>query len=207
MVPTLRLVVVTDGGADRVSMVPPKSVPTPTATQFAGPTQDTPRSEATPEGTTWSVQFAPPSAVTRMFVPPTAVQLLALTQLTDVRGVPPAGLPRSLHCAPPLVVPMTVDPVARHAVSVEQEIPSKLVTPLGGVCGDQMAPPSVVLRMAAPGPMEEEPTALQFSGSEQEMAVKLVTVAGICSANHVVPPFVVTMMLGESMVESKSLTA
>ena len=52
MVPTVRLVVVTVGGADRVSIVPPKSVPAPTASQFAGPAQNTPKSDPTPEGTT-----------------------------------------------------------------------------------------------------------------------------------------------------------
>ena len=36
MVPTARLVVVTSGGADRVSMVPPKSSLLPTASQLTG---------------------------------------------------------------------------------------------------------------------------------------------------------------------------
>ena len=51
MVPTVRLLEVTVGGADRVSMVPPKFVAAPTASQFAGLAQETPTSEPTPLGT------------------------------------------------------------------------------------------------------------------------------------------------------------
>jgi len=105
------------------------------------------------------------------------------------------------------VVAITADPAARHVVSLEQEIPWSLVTPAGTVCGVQVPPPFVVLRMAASGPTDEEPTALQFRESAHEMAVKLVTVDGMCSADQIVPPSVVTMMLGESSPELKSLTA
>jgi hypothetical protein len=51
MVPTARLVVVTFGGAESVSIVPPKPVPAPTASQFAGPAQKTPSREPTAERT------------------------------------------------------------------------------------------------------------------------------------------------------------
>jgi hypothetical protein len=105
------------------------------------------------------------------------------------------------------VVAITADPAARHVVSVEQEIPSRLVTPAGTVCGVQVAPPFVVPRMAACGPTDEEPTAVQFRESAHEMAVKLVTVDGMCSADQMDPPSVVMMMLGESSPELKSLTA
>jgi len=207
MVPTGRLAVVTVGGADRVSIVPPKFAPEPTTSQFAGPAQNTPDSDPTPEGATWLVQFTPPSAVTRMLFPPTAVQLLELMQLTEDSGVVPTGLPRSFHCAPPSVVAITPDPVARQVVSLEQETPSRLATPSGIVCGVQVLPPLVVLRMAASGPREDEPTAVQLSESAQEMAVKSVTVDGIGSDVHIVPPSVVAMTLGESSPELKSLTA
>ncbi len=68
-----------------------------------------------------------------------------------------------------------------------------------------MAPPSVVLRIAAPGPTEDEPTAVQFDVPMQEIAVKSVTVSGNVSSVHVLPPSVVAIMLGN--VEPKSLTA
>ena len=68
-----------------------------------------------------------------------------------------------------------------------------------------MVPPSVVLRMAAPGPTEDEPTAVQYDAPTQEIAVKSVTVSGNVWDVHVLPPSVVTMMLGD--VEPKSLTA
>ena len=68
-----------------------------------------------------------------------------------------------------------------------------------------MMPPSVVLRMAAPGPTEDDPTAVQYDGLAQEIAVKSVTVIGNVWVVHVLPPSVVTTMLGD--VEPKSLTA
>jgi len=142
-----------------------------------------------------------------MRVPPTALQLLAVMQLTEDSIARPAGIPRSFHCDPPSVVESTADPVARHLVSLEHEIASRLATPLGTACGTQVSPPFVVSTMAAPGPMDEEPTAPQLSGSTHEIAVKLVTVDGMGSVDQVVPPFVVTMTLGESSSELKSLTA
>ena len=42
MVPTVRPVVVTLGGAERVAMVPPKFVPVPTASQLTGLAHMTP---------------------------------------------------------------------------------------------------------------------------------------------------------------------
>src|SRR5271156_2569595 len=50
MVPTVRLVVVTLGGADSVAMAPPELASVPTASQFTGLAQATPRREATPYG-------------------------------------------------------------------------------------------------------------------------------------------------------------
>jgi len=41
---------VTVGGAERVSMEPPKLVPAPTASQFAGLAQETPSREPIPVG-------------------------------------------------------------------------------------------------------------------------------------------------------------
>ena len=150
------------------------------------------------------VQEAPPLVVLTMLVPPTAVHVDALMQLTEVKVVAPAGVPRSFHCVPPLSVPMTWDPVARQVVAVEQEMPSRTV-PDGAVCGTQVPPPFVVLRIAAPGPPAEEPTAVQCIESAQEIPVKLLTVAGNASDDHTVPPSVETIMLGEA--EPKSLTA
>ena len=100
------------------------------------------------------------------------------------QGGSTSGTPRSVHCVPPLVVAITVDPVARHVVSLEQEMPSRLDTPAGSASGNQTPPPFVVARIAAPGPVDEEPTALQLVGSGHEIAAKLVMVAGICSADH-----------------------
>jgi hypothetical protein len=102
---------------------------------------------------------------------------------------------------------MTADPVARQVVLLEQETPSRLVTPLGTVCGVQVLPPFVVFRIAAWDATEEEPTAVQTSPLEQEIAAKSVTVEGMGSDDQVVPPLVVTMMLGASSPELKSLTA
>ena len=136
MVPTVRLVVVTSGGADRVAMVPPKFVPVPTASQFTGLAHMTPDREATPDGAASLVHPAPPSVVAMMLVPPTAVQIVVLMQLTDSRVVDPMGVPRSLQLEPPLVVPMTWGPVARHVVSLEHETPVRVVAAAGGVCGD-----------------------------------------------------------------------
>jgi hypothetical protein len=139
-----------------------------------------------------------------MLVPPTAVHVDELMQLTEVKVVEPAGAPRSFHCEPPLVVPITRDPVPRQVVSVEQEMPSRVV-PDGAVCGTQVPPPLVVLRIAAPGPPAEDPTVVQWVESTHEIPVKLLTVAGNVSDDHTVPPSVETMMLGEA--EPKSLTA
>jgi hypothetical protein len=105
---------------------------------------------------------------------------------------------------PPLSVPITRDPVARQAASVEQEMPSRLV-PDGALCGTQVPPPFVVPRIAAPGPPAEEPTAVQRIESTHEIPVKLLTVAGNVSDDHTLPPSVVAMMLGDA--EPKSLTA
>ena len=204
MVPTERPVVAILGGADRVAMVPPKFEATPAATQLAVVTHDTPERDPTPDGGAMEVQDAPPLVVLMMLVPPTAVHVDALMQLTEVKVVEPAGVPRSFHCEPPLLVPIAWDPVARQVVAVEQEMPLRTV-PDGAVCGTQVPPPFVVLRIAAPGPPAEEPTAVQCVESAQEIPVKLLTVAGNVSDDHAVPPSVETMMLGEA--EPKSLTA
>lgn len=194
------------GGADRVSMVPPKFEAAPVATQLAEVTHETLESDPTPNGAATSVQKTPPSDVLRMLDPPTAVQLDELIQLTEVKTVEPAGAPRSFHFDPPFEVPITWDPVARHVVWDEQEIPSRLI-PDGAAWGVQVLPPFVVLRIAAPGPPEDEPTAVQCIESTQKMAVKLLTVPGNVSDDHTEPPSVVTMMRGEAATESKSLTA
>jgi len=207
MVPMARLLVVTVGGAERVSMEPPKLVPAPTASQFAGPAQETPTREPIPVGTAWLVQLVAPSAVSRMLAAPTAVQLVALMQLTEERAVAPVGLPLSSHCTPPSVVEMTREPTATHVRTLEHEMPPRLLTSPGTDCGVQVLPPFVVLRTAATGPPDDDPTAVQWSVSTQEMDVKLDTVAGMCSDVHAVPPLVVTMMLGEPVPALKSLTA
>ena len=119
MVPTVRLVVVTFGGADSVAMVPPKFVPVPTASQLTGLAHATPKREATPDGAGSLVHPAPPSVVVMMSAPPTAVQVDVLMQLTDSRVVAPAGVPRSFQVEPPSVVPTTWDPVARQVVSLD----------------------------------------------------------------------------------------
>jgi hypothetical protein len=204
MVPTGRLVVVTLGGADRVSMVPPKLEPLPTAMQLTELAQDTPTREPTPAGAASVLQPDPPSVVVKMVVPATAVHVDELMQLREA-SVDAAGVPRSFHVVPPSEVLITSDPTATHDVALEHETPSRLTTEGRTVGGCQVAPPFVVLRMAAPGPTEDEPTAVQFDAPTQEIAVKSVTVSGNVSGVHVLPPSVVTMMLGA--VEPKSLTA
>ena len=205
MVPTVRLVVVTLGGADRVAMAPPKFAPVPTASQFTGLAQATPRKEATPDGAGSLVHVVPPSVVVRMSAPPTAVHVDVLMQLTDSRLVAPAGVPRSLQVEPPSVVPTTWVPVAKQVVSLEHEMPLRTVAAAGGVCGTQVDPPSCVARITPPGPTDDTPTAVQCSASAQEMPVKLVTVPGNGSDAHDSPASSVAMMLGAEL--PKSLTA
>src|SRR5271168_4681089 len=97
MVPTVRLVVVTVGGAERVAMVPPKLVPVPTASQLTGLAHVTPDSVAAPGAEGWLVHCAPASVVATMVEPPTAVHSDVLTQLIDCKAVVPAGVPRSFQ--------------------------------------------------------------------------------------------------------------
>jgi hypothetical protein len=130
-----------------------------------------------------------------MFDPPTAVQVFVFRHATAERV--PACDPRSFQCEPPSVVSMTWDPTARHDTAVVQKMPLRVPAATGGVCGVQVLPPSVVLRMAAPGPAEDEPTAVQSRSLVQEMPVKFATVPGLVSRVHVVPPSEVAMMLGE----------
>jgi hypothetical protein len=106
MVPGVRLVVVTLGGADSVAMVPPAFVPVPTASQFTGLAHVTPDSDATPVGAGWLAHSSPPSVVVMMLVPATAVQVDELMQLTDSKVVDPSGVPRSFQAEPPSVVPI-----------------------------------------------------------------------------------------------------
>src|SRR5580698_3105630 len=161
MVPTVRLVEVTSGGAERVAMMPPKFVPVPTASQLTGLAHMTPDREATPGGVLSLVHPAPPLVVAMMLLPPTAVQIVVVMQLTDARAVDPMGVPRSAQLEPPLVVPMRWGPVARHVVSLEHEMPVRVVDAMGGAWGTQMLPPSDVERTTAFGPPDETPTAVQ----------------------------------------------
>src|SRR5271154_279252 len=123
MIPTGRPVVVTVGGARRVTIIPLPLAALPPATQLAGPMQLTATRLETPAGTAWGVQLEPPSAVCRMLVAPTAVQVAALRHETDDRAVEPSGSPRLLHWAPPFPVESTVEPTAMQLESFEQEIP------------------------------------------------------------------------------------
>jgi hypothetical protein len=103
---------------------------------------------------------------------------------------------------------MTWAPAARQLMSLEQATASSApVYPLGGDCGVQVWPPSVVARMDAPGPGVAEPTAVQCNASAQAIALKLVTVDGAYSTVHEAPPFIVPRMLGEFGPGSKSLVA
>ncbi len=205
MVPTFKVVVVTDGGAASVSIVPPKFDAPPTATQLAGLAQDTPNNDATPEVAGRLDQALPPSIVLAIVVPPTTVQEDWLMQLTEANVVVPAGVPRSVHSEPPSVVPMTCEPLAVQSESLGQETPVRESTPAGTDWGVHVVPPLVVPRMTAPGPPEAEPTAVQWNPSAQEMPVKFVTVAGNVSVDQMAPSSVVTRMLGEAV--PKSLTA
>ena len=207
MVPTGRLAVVTSGGAERVSIDPPKLSPAPTASQLTGLVQETPFSEPTPGGAGVRLQLAPAFEVETMLVAPTAVQEAVEMQLMPERVVAP-GAPRSDQVAPPFVVLMTWDPAAKHVVSAGQAMAlSAPVKPLGSVCCVQFCPPFVVARTEAPGPGEAEPIAMQCSGSAHAMPLKSFTVEGESSMAHEAPPSVVPMMLGEFELESKSLTA
>src|ERR1700722_10611774 len=165
MVPSVRLVVVTLGGADSVAMTPPWFAPVPTASQLTGLAQVTPRREATPDGAGSLVHPVPPSVVWRMVVPPTALQFDALIRLRDSKVVPPAGVPRSFQAEPPSVVPITWDPVARQVASVGHEMPLSTVAAAGGVCEVQTEPPSSVERITACGPPDESPTTVQCNAS------------------------------------------
>ena len=116
------------------------------------------------------------------------------------------GVPRSFQLEPPSVVPMRWDPVARQVVSLEHEMPVRVVAAAGGVCGTQVDPPSVVERITALGPPDDTPTAVQCRESGQEMPVKLVTTPGIrLRSSMFAPPLAVAMMLGAEL--PKSLTA
>ncbi len=88
MVPVGNAVVVTVGGADSVSIVPPKLEPEPTASQLAGLAHDTPWREATPAGVAWLVQLAPASTVTRIAAAPTAVQVVGADATDSGEGGP-----------------------------------------------------------------------------------------------------------------------
>jgi hypothetical protein len=89
--------------------------------------------------------------------------------------------------------------------SLVHEMPLRLVTPEGTVCGVHVAPPSVVPRMEALVPDVDRPIATHTFSSTQDIPVKFVTVAGNVSVVQTPPPSVVTMMLGE--LPLKSLTA
>jgi hypothetical protein len=195
MVPTVRAVVVMEGGADNVAAAPPKLPAAPTATQFAAPAHDAPNREATPGGALSTVAPAQPFEVLTMLVPPTAVHVEELMQLIAASGVP-AGLPNGRHVAPPSVVPTISDPEAKQVESVTHEIPVSEVTPPGTDRGVHVLPPFEVEMMAGPGPSDDVPTAVQWRLSGQAMPLKLVMVAGMDSEVQVVPPFVVAMMLG-----------
>jgi hypothetical protein len=205
IVPTVRLVLVTLGGADSVAMAPPEPASVPTASQFTGLAQPTPKREAIPEGADSLTQVVPPLVVCRILAPPTAVHVDELMQLTDSKVVVPAGVPRSLQAEPPFVVPRTWDPVAKQLVSLEHEIPLRRVAVAGGVCGVQVDPPFSVARITPPGPTDDTPTVVQCWASAQEMPVKLVTVPGNGSDTHDSPPLSVARMLGAEL--PKSLTA
>ncbi len=184
----VRLVVVILGGADSVAMVPPRFEPAPTASQLTGLAQATPKRVPTPDGADVLVQVVPPSVVVRMRAPPTAVHVDGLTQLTDSKVVAPPGVPRSFHSEPPSVVPITWDPVARQVVSLEHEMPLRVVAAAGAVWGAQVAPPFPVARITALGPPDDRPTAVQCRASGHETPVKLVTIPGYDSVTHVPPP-------------------
>ena len=204
MVPVGNVFVVTVGGAESVSIVPPKFEPEPTASQFAGLAHDTSMRAATPAGTVCPTQLAPPSAVTEIAPDPTTVQAVALMQLTPVSMVP-AGLPRSFHCEPASVVATTAEPVATHDVSVLHDTAFSVVTPAGTLCGDHVVPPLTVEMMATPGPVEDTPTAVQSWLPAQDTPLKSVMVAGKLWGVHEVPPFVVAMIAGADV--SNLLTA
>jgi hypothetical protein len=102
-----RPVVVIEGGAESVTMTPPKLVARPTATQLAVLMHDTPNKEPTPVGAVCSVHPVPPDVVLRMVPAPTAVHMVELRQDTPESGVAPAGVPSSVHVEPPFVVAMT----------------------------------------------------------------------------------------------------
>jgi hypothetical protein len=205
-VPTGRVVVVMEGGADRVAMEPPKLPAAPTATQFAAPAHDAPNREATPGGALSIVELAQPFEVLTMLAPPTAVHVEELMQLIAVRVVP-AGLPNGRHVDPPLLVPMSSDPEAKHVVLVTHETPVSEVTPVGTVWGDQVLPPFDVEMIAGPGPSDDVPIAVQWRLSGHAIPLKLVMVAGIDSEDQVLPPLVVPIRLGAALFESNSVTA
>ena len=99
MVPTVRLVVVTLGGADSVSMVPPKPEPLPTAMQLTELAQATPARAPTPAGAASLLQALPPSVVVKMVAPATAVHVVVSMQLTEVMSSIRQGFPgRSTSC-------------------------------------------------------------------------------------------------------------
>jgi hypothetical protein len=100
---------------------------------------------------------------------------------------------------------MICGPTAKHVASFTHEMPFRVVALGGGVCGVQVVPPFVVVKIAEPGPTDGTPMAVQFSESEQETSVKLEIDAEKDSVVQLAPPFDVAMMLGPEA--PKSLTA
>ena len=208
MVPSLRAVVVTEGGADRVSIVAAEIGPD--ADRFAVRWADAGDSEERSDPR-WHPLTGPVGPAVRGHedVRSTDGGAAACSDAADrCQGSSSSGAPQ--------VVPLRASVLSWRS----RLIPSRgtscrwnrrcrpgLDTPAGSVSGVQTPPPFVVVRIAAPGPVDEEPTALQSCGSGHEIAAKLVMVAGICSAVQVVPPLTVRMMLGAPSPESKSLTA
>jgi hypothetical protein len=78
---------------------------------------------------------------------------------------------------------------------LSHEIPLREVTPAGSDWGDQLAPPFVVLKMAAPALVDDDPIAVQIRTLKHEIPLKLAMPEGIVSTFHCVPASVVVITL------------
>jgi hypothetical protein len=165
-------------------------------------------STAIPFGSRSIRQLVPPSAVRMMagvawpWSTPTAQQSETVGQemaLADPEAEPNApGATCELQVFPPSVVETTTTPSApvpttEQSDAVGHEMPRRREVPGGRVCGDHVAPPSLVARTTASPKGPPALTAQQFDVVGQEMPARNRFVAGRFSACHVAPPFMVDL--------------
>jgi hypothetical protein len=180
----------------------------PTATQVAGPAQETLSTFSTPAGSVVLFQIVPPSVVdiaspvsvnplvVSSTLSPTAVQSEVLEQEMSLTSLTPAGKVWVLHVVPSVVAARvgTAEPTVLTADAQQSDVPahptvSRKANPLGGVWVAQVAPPSVVaIRASTPSP---KPPAQQSDVVGHEMSSRSWTVSGMVSEDQIEPASVV----------------